>query len=320
MLRRRWIFGTPLVLFGLLVGAEIACRSILDLGDPPLAMTDPDIEYRMQPSKAYEKHGNRISYNAYSMRSDDFPRRRTDPTEVRVMMLGDSVVNGHTFVDQEELASEVLKSGLAEKLGRDVVVGNVSCGSWGPPNVLAYIERFGLFDADAVVLVLSGHDAADVPTFEGLPIDFPSRRPVLALEEFVWKLWTRWTTPEERVATQAAKAQCLAAIGQIARYAKDNGADFVVVLHSTLPELDHGEGEGLRWIREFCMAESIVVVSLRGAFAVDRWNGKVLYRDDIHTTAAGQRVMAEVLLEYLSPQLSVRREEKTGPIVPGPDD
>ena len=122
------------------LAAEVYARVVLGLGDPPLWRADPEIEYLPVPSRSYRRFGNRVSYNAWSMRSGDFPREKASPDEVRVLVLGDSLVNGGVHVDQDALATSLLEQWLRGGLGRSVVVGNVSAGSWGPPNYLAYIS------------------------------------------------------------------------------------------------------------------------------------------------------------------------------------
>src|SRR5206468_1208991 len=144
------------------------------------------------PDQDCRRLGHRIKYNHYSMRSDDFPEHKTDRNELRALVVGDSVINGGVPTDQSELATEILKRRLAEDLKRPVVVGNISASSWGPPNELAYLKRYGLFDADVLVIVVSSHDYVDVPTF--VPVvdvdrSFPGHKPVSALWEGIDRYW-----------------------------------------------------------------------------------------------------------------------------------
>ena len=97
------------VLLVLLVLAELYARFGLGLGDPPLWQADPEIEYLPLPSKRYRRFGKEISYNAYSMRSREFGRDKTDPAERRVLVLGDSIVHGGVFVDQKQLTTMLLE-------------------------------------------------------------------------------------------------------------------------------------------------------------------------------------------------------------------
>ena len=99
-------------------------------------------------------------------------------------MVGDSIVYGGVRIDQEEIDTEILTRDLQHDLARPVVVGNASAKSWGPPNELAYLKRYGTLDADVVILELSSHDYADSPTFVpvvGISADYPDKKPPLAL-------------------------------------------------------------------------------------------------------------------------------------------
>jgi hypothetical protein len=77
-----------------LVG-ELGARWILGLGDPPLTVRDPEIEYLFAPNQDVRRFGNRVVYNNVSMRSADrWSMARERPEELRVLVLGDSVING----------------------------------------------------------------------------------------------------------------------------------------------------------------------------------------------------------------------------------
>ena len=170
----------------LALASEPFCRFGIGLGDPPLYQADEAIEYLLQPSKTYRRFHHRFSVNRYSMRADDFSPKKSGPEELRVLVIGDSVVYGGVLIDQHDIDTEILKRDLQQQLGRPVVVGNASAKSWGPPNELAYLERFGTLDADVVVLELSSGDYADAPTFVptvGISADYPNRKPRSAVAD-----------------------------------------------------------------------------------------------------------------------------------------
>src|SRR3954462_12635056 len=80
--RRRWkrlAAWAAILLLAMLIGGEVFARFYLGLGDPPLLMSYPQIEYLFKPNGTYRRFGNHIHYNAYSMRSDDFPAHKIDP-------------------------------------------------------------------------------------------------------------------------------------------------------------------------------------------------------------------------------------------------
>src|SRR5437762_1643345 len=66
--RRRWrrrALWLASGLLALLVTGEIVARYGLGLGDPPLSVADPQIEYLFKPNQTCRRFGHRIHYNAY---------------------------------------------------------------------------------------------------------------------------------------------------------------------------------------------------------------------------------------------------------------
>src|SRR5450432_2448943 len=100
--RRHWLRWGIVVIVTLLIVAELVARFGLGLGDPPLSMADPTMEYINQPSKTYHRFHHIIHYNTYSMRSGEVTPHKTDPSELRVLMIGDSVINGGAQTDDSE--------------------------------------------------------------------------------------------------------------------------------------------------------------------------------------------------------------------------
>ncbi len=284
-----------------LAAAEIWARLALGLGNPPLWRADPEIEYLPLPSRRYVRFGNVVAFNAWSMRSRDFPQRKVDPLELRVLVVGDSIVNGGAYTDQTALATTILEGALAAELRRPVVVGNVSAGSWGPPNQLAYLRRFGLFDADVVVLVLNSPDYADAPQFRPLGPYMPVRPPLVALSE----LWLKYL--DRYLKKRAAAGQprdvrpedvraCLAGLRQMVGLARAGGAAVVLAQYLKQEEIEGAPEEGHRAIGAVAAELGIVPVQLGCAFREALRAGRRPYRDGYHPGDEGQRVLAEALL------------------------
>src|ERR1035438_1346806 len=87
--RLKLIILVALVIFLL---SELICRFEIGLGNPPLYQADAKMEYLLQPSKTYYRFHHRFAVNRYSMRSDDFPPEKSSPNELRILVIGDSVV------------------------------------------------------------------------------------------------------------------------------------------------------------------------------------------------------------------------------------
>src|SRR5712675_1333967 len=115
--RRRWrVLALAAVALALIagVGGELVARYVVGLGDPPLYQLDPEVEYLLVPSRSYRRLGNRFEVNSHSMRSPEFPGAKTSKDELRVLVVGDSIVNGGARLDQADLATERLRATLAQ--------------------------------------------------------------------------------------------------------------------------------------------------------------------------------------------------------------
>jgi hypothetical protein len=276
--------GIAVLLFA---GGEAVARFVLGLGDPPLTIRDPDIEYLFAPNRCYHRFGNRVCYNAWSMRSDDLPAAKADG-ERRVLVLGDSVINGGATTDQADLATEILK----KRLG--IVVGNVSAGSWGPANLLAYLKRFGSFDADELVFVFSAHDLTDLPLFEpDLGPDFPETTPPFALWEAATRYLPRYlgvgtvssTNSGPRPAVDKA-AEGRKVASELLAFARSMAPSLCVVFHHDRETIGKTPSE------EIAFGEIATAAGARFVSGIETASD---YRDFIHLNAAGQTALADTI-------------------------
>lgn len=289
--------------------AEIVARFGLGLGNPPLWQTDSKIEYLMQPSKSYRRFGKRISYNSHSMRSDELSKEKTNPDELRILVIGDSIINGGAHIDQDALATSILQTKLREVLDRPVVVCNIAAAGWGPPNYLEYIKRFGTFDADIALIVVNSEDYCDAPTFEPLSKKRPQQKPLFALQEIFSKYVPlivqrlkragKITKPIREIPTSDQIKVCLDAVKEIVGLLRKDSVRVLFVQHLDKIELagepDIGHGKLGSVIQEL----DIDPVQLGGCFAKAIKDGIEPYYDRIHPSEAGQKVIGEVLLAMI---------------------
>ena len=295
-----------------LVLPELFCRFVIGLGDPPLYQVDEKMEYLLQPSKTYYRFHNRFAVNRYGMRADDFPPQKSNPNELRVLVVGDSVVYGGVRIDQSEIDTEILKRDLQKHFARPVVVGNASAKGWGPPNELEYLRRYGTLDADVVLLELSSHDYADAPTFVpavGISADFPDKSPLLALVDlFKTYLLPRYlnlgATPagiDETVASgppsEKAIAACRDAERDFFRYSRAHQAKTALIQHLSLPELREKYEPGYFANEAVAVQENIPHTDdadeLRTQLKAR--NSPFYEGDPIHLNRSGQTILAHAL-------------------------
>ena len=306
--RRRWIWRIVIVAILLLVASELYCRYKLGLGDPPLMMTDPTMEYRYQPSRTYHRFGNRISINAYSMRSDEFPQQKADPHELRVMLVGDSIINGGAWTDQNDIVSEQLAQRLRERLNRPAIVGNISAASWGPPNQLAYLKQFGLFDADLVIIVLGSEDYGDVPTFAPLGADAPQRRPLCALQDAVQRYVPQFaeylgrgakSAPPPPPPTDRDIELSLDALRQMIDLIRDHHVKVAIAMHKEFYEITGKAKPGYLALQLAAEKRDVPIIDLAVPLANAIGNRQQPFRDFAHPNALGHKLMADAIYAWM---------------------
>lgn len=263
----------------ILVGAELLARYV-GLGHPPLTVTDPKIEYRFRPNQEIQRFGNRIHFNQFGMRSEDIGSKPSG--QFRVIVLGDSVINGGAPTDQGNLATSILSTNGSLYL-------NVSAGSWGPKNLLEYVTEFGFFDSSVMVMVLSSHDAYDEPTFTALdPISYPTAEPYSALWEGVTRyILPRFFPSDEVPSTNHSSTLPMKALHELTLLARSKGIDACLVLHLERSELPPGAPrDGHNIILEAARKLDLRVID------ASRYISSIGYRDNIHLNDVGQAQLA----------------------------
>jgi hypothetical protein len=299
-----------------LVLPELFCRFVIGLGDPPLYQADEKVEYLLQPSKTYYRFHNRFAVNRYGMRADDFPPQKSNPSELRVLVVGDSVVYGGVRIDQSEIDTEILKRDLQKHFGRPLVVGNASAKGWGPPNEIEYLKRYGTLNADVVILELSSHDYADAPTFipvVGTSSDFPDKKPLLALADlFKTYLLPRYlhlgTTPAgvdetvvDTVRSERDIAECREAERDFFRFSRAHQAKVSLIQHLSLPELSGKYEPGYFANQAVAKAENVPYTDDADELLAQlkAKNNPFYEGDPIHLNRSGQTILAHTLQRAL---------------------
>jgi hypothetical protein len=303
-----WAAG---IVMGLAAAGEVVARFVFGLADPPLYVADPEIEYLNQPNQECSYLRNRIAYNEWSMRSEPLDRTKQDPNEFRVLVVGDSVVAGGVKIDQAELATELLKGLLEHQLNRRVVVGNVAAGGWGPPNQLAYLRRFGFFDADCVVLLLSSGDYGDAPGDQsklGADHAFPVEKPwsaLVALGERGISSTGRNARHAERLSQERPAdrddvTRAMTALSEMLDLARENVPLVYAAIHLQRREAEGDLQPGHLEIRDALTGKGVPVIELGPAFKEALRSGQEPYFDWIHPSPLGQQLIARTLAGEIS--------------------
>ena len=121
------IFILFILLLVFVVG-ELVLRFAFGFCDALLYNESDKYEYIAQPPQKRKLIKAYIHYNSFSQRNGE-----PDSTKLRVLGLGDSVLFGGTWMDQDSLASTL----FSDETGTQML--NISAGSWGPDNCAAYL-------------------------------------------------------------------------------------------------------------------------------------------------------------------------------------
>lgn len=285
----------------LVVLLEFTLRFSFGFCDALLYQSSDNYEYIAQPNQNRHRFGAHIHYNSYSQRNEE-----PDSTKVKILGLGDSVIFGGTWMDQDSLATTL----FSNETGMQML--NISAGSWGPDNCAAYLKEKGTFGAKAMILVCSSHDAYDVMSFTpvvGFYPTYPERQYRLAIVE----LMDRYLMPrvrsfflkqKQRLDPDAAVVNKMSqkfvakksllfnpGFDKLKNMADSLHIPFGVYLHAETGELMQGSYNEMGYeIMEW--AEKNGVPLMKG---MDRGENESMYKDMIHLNGKGQKHLAASL-------------------------
>lgn len=278
----------------------------LGFGDPPLAHRDAVVEYRLVPSQTYHRFGNVVSINRYGMRSQDFDTRSVEPDK-HVLLVGDSIVYGEHRLDQSQTLAALWQARLRERrAGQGWLVSAAAASSWGPANQLGFLRELGPLPADTAVLVVSSHDLWDKPS--GRDVDNPYReaKPWGAFHDVFVALCEQRAASGE-IAPRAVDPSELPVLAELIKSLAVAHERVLVVFHAASDEL---EGPSVlqaeRWIAVAAAEGGASFASTRAPYLDARRHGIALYRDGLHLTAEGNRVLMQWLDEWLADDESPR--------------
>lgn len=283
---------------------EIALRWLLGMGNPLLYEKDDRTGYRLLPHQETQRFGKRVYINRYGFRSDEISLEKPENT-VRILFLGDSIINGGWWTDQKNIISEQVKKGL-ENYYSNIEVLNASANSWGIRNELGYVEKYGLFNAGLLILVLNTDDLfALAPSSLGVGVDknYPDRKPQLALIEFYQKYLTPSVTihfPEEKGDRVTVNLEALVSIK---RCTIQNNCEILLVLtplkREVYPQYPRDyEVKAREKLEVCCQQENLSFIDFLPLFNQQE-NRDSLYRDHIHLSPLGNQLVSRVLIDYL---------------------
>jgi hypothetical protein len=283
------------------IGFQLIAKFYLGLGSLPLYITHPKYEYIYAPNQNLYRFHNHIVTNEFSMRSKPLSKK----DRLRILKIGDSVINGGAHVDQDNLSSSQLEKKLQIEFKDSVRVLNISAQSWGPDNAFAYIKENGNFNSKFFVLVFSSHDLHDNMHFKpvvGEHKAWPKDQPLCAFTDgfsryFVPKVksWFGSKDQEYDYLFDFDDSKLNPGWQQFFDYCKSNQIQLLVYVHATRSELKAKSYDkyGLQLID---MLKENNVLFIEG---LNQITDTKAYRDEIHLNALGHDQLSDALYPYL---------------------
>ena len=287
--------------FSFLIILQLIAKFYLGLGSIPVYITNPKYEYIYAPNQNLYRFHNHVVTNEFSMRSKPLSKK----DRLRILKIGDSVINGGAHVDQDNLSSSILEKKLKSEFRDSIRVLNISAQSWGPDNAFAYIKENGNFDSKFFVLVFSSHDLHDNMHFKpvvGEHKAWPDQQPLCACTDgfsryFVPKVksWFGAKSEEYDYLFDFDDSKLNPGWQQFFDYCKTNQIQLLVYLHATKSEIKAKSYDkyGLQLIQ---MLKENNVQFIEG---LDHITDSKAYRDEIHLNTLGHAQLSDILYPYL---------------------
>ncbi|MBD2569687.1 GDSL-type esterase/lipase family protein [Anabaena lutea] len=301
---------------GLLVVIELGLRSLFGFGNPLIYIGDEQIGYLLAPNQSTRRLGNQIEINEFSMRSGKISKIPTSGT-LRVLLLGDSIANGGWWTDQKNTISSLLMASLSSQSHyQQVEVLNASANSWGPRNELAYLQRFGNFQAQVLILLINTDDLfATAPS--SLPVgrdrNYPNHKPPLAIAEVLQRYVFKQKSIPELQALQNETGDRvginLEAISKIQNFAQENNSQFLLVMTPLLREIGEPgshdyEIVARKRLSDFTKEQQINYIDFLPKFNSIA-NPQALYQDHIHMNTKGNKFVSQEIEKLLLEKLQL---------------
>lgn len=292
------------VALGLIVAVEIGAR-LCGLGRP-LLYEKTSYGYRVLPDQSLKRFGNRVSYNAYGMRSEAATPRPAAGV-LRVLCVGDSITFGSTSTDQSLTYPYQLQRKLERQAGGGrYEVLNISAGGWAIENEEGWLVEYGVYGSHAVILQIATHDLFQEKAGSevvGVHASFPEHPPALALQE----LMVRYVLPRLSARLRLRDpgevlyhhdrddvVRTMAALERIAKLVRAQGAE-LFVLFVEQPRGYEPDDELTRYgkHRLYEKTEELGIPLILTAEAMDAAGATRAFLDGLHPNGTGNAVMAE---------------------------
>lgn len=155
---RNWL-GALALLGGIgLIAGELILRFWFGFHNPLLYMQDSQCGYRLRPEQDIRTGRGAVQVNNLSMRYARDISAEKPAGVFRILILSDSTGFGGEYHTNEQTYSGLMESRLnARDAGgsRRYEVLPVCVNGWGPLHALGYVNKYGIFAADLVLVTMS---------------------------------------------------------------------------------------------------------------------------------------------------------------------
>jgi hypothetical protein len=293
------------LLIGALLAAELSARYV-GFGHP-LLYRAAGSSYEMAPGQHIARLGHTETVDSLGLRGSEVAARPT-PGIARIMVLGDSVANGGSRLDDDQTISAITSRRLTAQGCRNEIL-NASAGGWSLFEEVAWAKRHGLYGAGTVVWVINAMDldqaSGTTAVLDHNPA-FPSHAPGSALGEILF----RYGLPRLGLGPDTADngsimpgafddaefKQTLALTRAFAADLHRQGVNLIVLYH---------DGQGANPPRRQAAEQEFLVDLTNAGIAVTRTRpagtaaNPALFLDGIHPNAAGAAKIGDHLADYL---------------------
>ncbi|MCH2231890.1 MAG: hypothetical protein MK105_16260 [Crocinitomicaceae bacterium] len=276
---------------------EFILRFGVDMGKKALYIENENCEYHLVPNQDFSRFHNNYSTNEYGMRS----HKVLKSDKKRILLIGDSVINGGSRIDQEELVSYKLEEQLRSDYGDNVSVYNISAGSWGPENAYQFLINNVDFSYDVAILIFSSHDFNDNMhhrTVVGEQIAWPNQHPMTAITDafgnYAWPRIKSFLGYKNDYLAGFDDSAINPGWSKFRSTFNQNSINYFVYLHPDKGELEAGslDEQGIDLMQYL---DSLEMPYISGIETEDL-DG---YTDNIHVNSSSHEKMAETLFKEI---------------------
>ncbi len=288
----------------ILLIVEIIAR-ILGFGQTVQVRLHDRIEYVLVENQDVMRFGNRIIINRLGHRSPELELAKKE-NEKRILLVGDSVVYGNHHVDQSETIAHFMTQSLNEHSGSDKYsVISAAASSWGPKNMLEYVNERGIYQSDLVFLVLSTHDIFDFPTFDEAVIPYRVHKNFAATDDLIYAIYNRlrlWLESKmasnaTRISIEEAKNKTRPIINDIIEIVQSQNKKIILVFHPTERE-SQNDFLDVGFFLSIANENNIEFINLQKKYKnYNNFNSDKVHYDGMHLTPGGANLVADIFEE-----------------------